>query len=178
MPDELKPCPFCGQQPKIYPANLYVEGDSWTAIECANCITNPPNTQSVVMVTHYADSGHFESAIAAWNQRITPATDSTELEARLRMHQSWRDSHGELNDAPNEAADTLASYRAEIAQLRDKLARANHTAADLLQHVDWLTCGLPDMLENAALTDEEGLIGAAIDAATSARQALKDTAHD
>lgn len=47
-----------------------------------------------------------------------------------------------------------------------------HMSGDLLQHIDWLTCRLPDMLEKAALTDEEGLIGAAVDAANAARAVL------
>lgn len=35
---------------------------------------------------------------------------------RLRLHQSWRDSHGELNSAPFEAADALEALRSRLAQ--------------------------------------------------------------
>lgn len=35
----------------------------------------------------------------------SPTTEA--LIERLRLHRTWRDSHGELNDAPNEAADAL-----------------------------------------------------------------------
>lgn len=75
-----------------------------------------------------------------------------------------RDTETEAIAAWNTRA-TIEANRAEIARLR-------HVASDLLQHVDWLTCGLPEMLEKSALTDEEGLIGAAVDAANSARRVL------
>jgi len=54
----------------------------------------------------------------------------------------------------------------------EAMREAQHMASDLLQHIDWLTNGLPAMLENGGLTDEEGLIGAAVDAANSGRVAL------
>ena len=63
-------------------------------------------------------------------------------------------------------------HEATIAQIRDRVAGLEHIASDLLQHIDWLTHGLPKMLEDAALKDEEGLIGAAVDAANSARALL------
>jgi hypothetical protein len=66
----------------------------------------------------------------------------------------------------------LATAQAEADALRAEVERLRHISTDLLQHIDWLTSGLPAMLEDAALTDEEGLIGAAVDAANSARAAL------
>lgn len=48
----------------------------------------------------------------------------SDIAERLQMHKSWRDSHGELNDAPNEAA-------AEIKMLRDAL----RTAVGHIEHM-------------------------------------------
>jgi hypothetical protein len=58
------------------------------------------------------------------------------------------------------------------AEALEAMREAQHMASDLLQHIDWLTNGLPAMLENGGLTDEEGLIGAAVDAKNSGRTAL------
>lgn len=68
-------------------------------------------------------------------------------------------------------AAALSRTAAEAASAAT-VAELVHTATDLLQHIDWLTKGLPDLLENAGLTDEDGLIGAAVDAANSARATL------
>jgi hypothetical protein len=38
---------------------------------------------------------------------MTAPNPPADLIERLRLHRSWRDSHGELNDAPNEAATAL-----------------------------------------------------------------------
>lgn len=90
---ELLPCPFCGEQPKVYPADPEREGDAWTAIECANCVADVPDTQSVARVTHYADSGHFERAVVAWNTRAEslsrpPRVDEAMVEEAISSTQS------------------------------------------------------------------------------------------
>jgi hypothetical protein len=40
------------------------------------------------------------------------------LVERLRLHRSWRDSHGELNDAPNKAADALETAERALERAR------------------------------------------------------------
>jgi hypothetical protein len=72
------------------------------------------------------------------------------------------------------AAPALLASAARVAELEAEVSRLRHTATDMVQHVEWLTSGLPALLENDGLTDEEGLIGAATDAAKSARAALGD----
>ena len=53
---------------------------------------------------------------------------------RLELHPSWRDSHGELNAAPNDAATALRQLMAEnerlyaLAKTNNELAR-HETAA-------------------------------------------------
>lgn len=44
----------------------------------------------------------------------TPTPDVNALIERLSLHPSWRDSHGELNDAPNEAAQALRTLQARV----------------------------------------------------------------
>lgn len=79
-----------------------------------------------------------------------------------------RQGKGFRNTAEHFARHRTTAEAASAARVAELL----HVAGDLLQHIDWLTNGLPAMLENAALTDEEGLIGAAVDAANSARALL------
>ena len=98
------------------------------------------------------------------------STQAAELDAlRGEVERLTLDGIHTCSDACQRPACVL---RRENAQLRDRVAGLEHIASDLLQHIDWLTCGLPKMLEDAALTDEEGLIGAAVDAANSARALL------
>lgn len=49
-------------------------------------------------------------------------TDVNTLIERLDLHTSWRDSHGELNDAPNEAAQALRAMQARVGALEEALA--------------------------------------------------------
>lgn len=120
-PTELLPCPFCGQQPKVFPADAGAEGNAWTAIECANCVTSPPNTQSVARVTHYAESGHFERAVAAWNTRHPVSAAEGDLLGRcveaLRKvsavrSTNWNDGDDpEMVEAYNAVDDILSQVR-------------------------------------------------------------------
>lgn len=45
------------------------------------------------------------------------------LVERLKLHKSWRDSQGELNDAPNLAAARIEAMADEIEALRKGLAQ-------------------------------------------------------
>lgn len=95
---------------------------------------------------------------------------------------------------PHEAADRIETLTAENKRLLvsneqwqvdyneaviDKLEleteneRLRGIGLHLVQHINWVTNGLPDLLEDACLTDEEGVINAAIAAATEARAALE-----
>lgn len=58
-------------------------------------------------------------------------------------------------------------------ELETKIKRLRGIGLHLVQHINWVTNGLPDLLEDACLTDEEGVINAAIAAATEARAALE-----
>jgi hypothetical protein len=72
-------------------------------------------------------------------------------------------------------AEAIAAWNTRhtaTAEALEAMREAQHMASDLLQHIDWLTNGLPAMLENGGLTDEAGLIGAAVDTANSGRVTL------
>ena len=77
----------------------------------------------------------------------------TNLIERLQLHKSWRDSHGELNAAPNEAADALKALERDNARMRET--------------VEWIVnCEKPNLRQ---LTDREERIE------SIARQALQNT---
>lgn len=42
-----------------------------------------------------------------------------ELAKHIRLHRSWRDSHGELNAAPHRAADRIESLEAKLEKARE-----------------------------------------------------------
>lgn len=44
-----------------------------------------------------------------------------DLIERARLHKTWRDSHGELNDTPNKMADRIQALSAEVEMLRAAL---------------------------------------------------------
>lgn len=116
MEIELKPCPFCGEQPKIHPANPERDGGAWTSIECANCVTMPPDTHSVARVTHYADSGHFEAALAAWNTRA-PDPELARLRAEneaLRERIAELDPDGATGCADDRLPGSTEDWRAAL----------------------------------------------------------------
>lgn len=86
------------------------------------------------------------------------------LVERLGLHKSWRDSQGELNNAPNEAGQAITDLEAEVARLRSAMA-------DILPTT---LCG-----ESWGLPDSEGVnIYVTFGALRAARQALKGTANE
>lgn len=115
---ELLPCPFCGRQPKVFPADADVEGNAWTAIECANCVTSPPNTQSVARVTHYAESGHFEAAVTAWNTRAVSAAEGDLL---WRCLEALDKIHGWLVCHSIASADDMAQMFPEMTAVAEDI---------------------------------------------------------
>jgi hypothetical protein len=46
-----------------------------------------------------------------------PTHDYSGLVERLGLHNSWRDSHGELNDAPNQAKTAIKTLTRELAEM-------------------------------------------------------------
>jgi Lar family restriction alleviation protein len=87
--EELKPCPFCGAQPKINRMNLderHAYANQVT-VQCPSCGTS----QSAVGDTSkpgYADNSTTEQrAIAAWNRRAAPAVGTVEKDAAR-----WRET--------------------------------------------------------------------------------------
>jgi len=71
-----------------------------------------------------------------------------------------------MSDSMSQHCPNCEAQAAEIERLRG-------IGLHLVQHINWVTNGLPDLLEDACLTDEEGVINAAIAAATEARAALE-----
>jgi hypothetical protein len=60
---------------------------------------------------HYIVQAFARHRLSAHPQ---PTGDVGALVERLGLHKSWRDSHGELNDAPNQAAATILALTAEV----------------------------------------------------------------
>lgn len=71
MSDELKPCPFCGGQPKIEPKNPERDGDDFTRIVCSR----KEGHAAFASTTMYGEN-HKQKAITAWNTRA----DTAEIE--------------------------------------------------------------------------------------------------
>lgn len=67
----------------------------------------------------------------------------SDLIERLELHRTWRDSHGELNDAPNEAA-------ARIRVLEEILAGAVHFSDAVAYRGDVLSIALRQYLQAGA----------------------------
>jgi restriction alleviation protein Lar len=71
---KLKPCPFCGKQPEVFPEDPKTEGDAWTKIACVNerCGVFPE-------VTSYDDikAYHRRNAARRWNTRRGVANGRT-----------------------------------------------------------------------------------------------------
>lgn len=120
-----------------------------------------PNPDALTLIARFRTE-----ALAAQSAEIERLNGLT-----IGLSMSLEKAEAEIGRLKRELAVSL-SYAEEHAKARKDLEEALHAAQDLLQHIDWLTCGLPEMLENAALTDEEGLIGAAVDAANSHRTLL------
>jgi len=73
MADELKPCPFCGEQPRT------IDDDSYGAcmVFCIKCDYTPDQCFKKV--------GELDQAIAAWNTRAAPPPEPSEADPLARM---------------------------------------------------------------------------------------------
>lgn len=64
--NELKPCPFCGAQPSIFPRDPENEGNAWASVQCCN------DDCPIEVISYEYGEGHSDSvakAAAAWNRR-------------------------------------------------------------------------------------------------------------
>jgi hypothetical protein len=73
----------------------------------------------------------FHRAIQSTPPPLPEQQDSDGLVARLKLHSTWRDSHGELNDAPNEAATTIEAMSRQLTDLRLELVAADGQAHEM-----------------------------------------------
>ena len=63
MPNELKPCPFCGRLAKIHNCKVY-GGYDYSYVECSKCHIR---TKQYEVSTEYSSS---EKATNDWNRRV------------------------------------------------------------------------------------------------------------
>lgn len=77
MSEELKPCPFCGKQPKIEPKNPERDGDDFTRIVCSR----KEGHDAFASTTMYGEN-HKERAIQTWNTRTDDQYKQALIEAR------------------------------------------------------------------------------------------------
>ena len=71
MADELKPCPFCGEQPRT------IDDDSYGAcmVFCIKCDYTPDQCFKKV--------GELDQAIAVWNTRAAPPPEPSEADPQI-----------------------------------------------------------------------------------------------
>ena len=71
MSDELKPCPFCGHIPKVFPENPKLEGNAWGTVECVNisCPARPCVKDGEDCCDDRGSDKYKEAAIQRWNTR-------------------------------------------------------------------------------------------------------------
>ena len=93
---ELKPCPFCGDEPEFHEASQISETWFVASVNCRSCCAQ---VVSQGMETKTAEMAN-ESAIAAWNKRVIDRDEllkiADELENKFFV---VYDSHGEIDHA-------------------------------------------------------------------------------
>ena len=71
MTSELLPCPFCGEQPEVYPKRPEIEGDAFGQVRCENeaCPANPVVNDGCDVSDYRGSDAYKTLAITAWNTR-------------------------------------------------------------------------------------------------------------
>lgn len=71
MPTSPLPCPFCGKQPIVLPADPKTEGNAWGRIECQNpiCPAQPKVADGVHVSDERGSDKYKAAAIRRWNRR-------------------------------------------------------------------------------------------------------------
>lgn len=125
-PPELKPCPFCGSAPQIYP--LIPRGNTLTEICCINCDFS---------IMSYDERGdHKNKAIDTWNTRPDPAPvcdGKVGAITRLRKHEFMSDGGFGLGRSSLdigkdvETPITAASRQPEMVSMAEFVETLDHT---------------------------------------------------
>ena len=68
------PCPFCGHEPEVGPANPKVDGDAWAYVRCVDelCATHDQRQRHGVQVLDYSNGTPAQiraCAVRRWNRR-------------------------------------------------------------------------------------------------------------
>lgn len=66
-----KPCPFCGEPPKVSPDNPELTGNAWGEVRCINldCPANPYVDDGEEIADERGSDKYKEAAIRRWNTR-------------------------------------------------------------------------------------------------------------
>ena len=67
----IKPCPFCGEQPMVSPANPEEHGTAWGSVSCENkeCPARPIVRDGVEVSDDRGSEAYKMIAIWRWNER-------------------------------------------------------------------------------------------------------------
>ena len=136
MRDALKPCPFCGSQPRVGPTDPHVSGDALGFVECCNaeCPVLPYCGDGEDVVDDRGSDEYKAAAIRRWNRRAEGGEGMTR-------------STGERHDWMDRER-TIADRDAEIVRLTAALEREQIETDSLTLEIARLTKerGLPDDL--------------------------------
>lgn len=124
----LKPCPFCGGEPRFHAPDFATIADYADAlVSCSDCDVNGPSVLVDMSVMTSDDLPDIEAeAIAAWNTR-TPSSADVLVEA-LEQGARWFEEYAVEHEV--KARQTSDSY--ESASRIDK-AKRNQERADFLR---------------------------------------------
>jgi hypothetical protein len=65
------PCPFCGEQPRLFPVNSKIEGNAWGEVACVNtrCHAQPCVVDEQTIADERGTGAYIDCAIKRWNKR-------------------------------------------------------------------------------------------------------------